>query len=261
VSLRLAALLCAVAAPLAFPSGARSGGVQVTGHVQFEGDTPVLRLAVQAAGHEPADDVTPTIVYAHREWRGEPAAIAAGGRHPWSFDLPPPDGPGTFPVSIRVDHRSGGRAAMAPLVLVLATPGAAESPVRAALDTTPIASFGRGELALENRDDRPVAGRVSFLLPSGLRTDPASAPQRLAASERAVVPLLIENRGAASAAAASLFAVFEYDADGAHHTVVTTAPLEITAPGRLSVPIVIGLATLALAVGMLALAWRRAAAR
>jgi hypothetical protein len=261
VSLRLIALLCAVVAPLAPAPAACAGSVQVTGQVQFEGDAPVLALAVQAAQEEPADDVTPTVVYEHREWRGEPAAIAAGGRHTWSFTLPAPDAPGTFPVSIRVDHRAGGHAAMTPLVLVLATPGAAESPVRAALGTTPVASFGRGELALENRDDRPVAGRVSFLLPSGLRTDPASAPQRLAAGERAVVPLLIENRGAGASAADSLFAVFEYDADGAHHTVVTTAPLEVTAPGQLSIPIVIGLAALALAVAVLALAWRQAAAR
>jgi hypothetical protein len=164
-------------------------------------------------------------------------------------------------VSIRVEHRAGGRTAMTPLVLVLATPGAAESPVRATLSTTPITSYGRGELALENGDDRPVAGRVSFFLPSGLRTDPESAPQRLAAGARAVVPLLIENRGAGRASTDALFAVFEYDADGTHHTVVTTAPLAVTVQGRLSLPIVIGLAALASAVGVLAMAWRRAAAR
>jgi hypothetical protein len=150
---------------------------------------------------------------------------------------------------------------MTPLVLVLATPGAAASPVRPILSTTPIGGFGRGELSLENRDDRTVAGRVSFLLPSGLRTDPQSSPQRLAPGERAVVPLLIENRGASTTATDSLFAVFEYDADGAHHTVVTTAPLVVTAQGRSSVPIVIGLAALAAAVAALATAWRRAAAR
>jgi hypothetical protein len=75
------------------------------------------------------------------------------------------------------------------------------------------------------------------------------------------VPLLIENRGAASTATDSLFAVFEYDADGTHHTVVTTAPLSVTAQGRLSVPILIGLAAMTSAVGVLAMAWRRAAAR
>jgi hypothetical protein len=257
---RLAVLVFAVAAPFAVSSAAPAEGVQVTGQAQFRGETPSLELAVRTRD-EPAEGVTPTVVYQHREWRGEPAAIAAGGQHTWSFALPAPAAPGTFPVSIRVEQRAGGRTAMTPLVLVLATPGATQSPVRATLSTTPITSFGRGELALENRDDRTLAGRISFLLPSGLRTDPASAPQRLSAGERAVVPLLIENRGAGSATADSLFAIFEYDADGMHHTVVTTAPLAVTAQGWLSVPIVIGLAALASAVSVLAIAWRRAAGR
>jgi hypothetical protein len=257
VFLRLVVLLCAVATPLA----AVAGTLHVTGAVEFRGETPVLELAVRGTETEAAEDVSPTVVYQHREWRGEPATIAAGARHTWSFDLPAPDGPGTFPVSIRVDHRAGGRATMTPLVLVLATPGAAASPIRPVLSTTPIGGFGRGELSLENRDDRGVAGRVSFLLPSGLRTDPESSPQRLAPGERAVVPLLIENRGAATTSTDSLFAVFEYEVDGTHHTVVTTAPLVVTAQGRSSVPIVIGLAALTVAVGVLAIAWRRAAAR
>jgi hypothetical protein len=80
---------------------------------------------------------------------------------------------------------------------------------------------------------------------------------------RAVVPLLIENRGAASAATDSLFAGLRVRrADGTHHTVVTTAPLSVTAQGRLSVSHPDrDFAALATAVGVLATAWRRAAAR
>jgi hypothetical protein len=254
---RLVALVCVAAAPLV----AHAAGVQVTGTVQFRGEKPVLELTVRGAEHEATDDVTPTIVYQHRDWKGAPATIPAGGSHSWSFDLPAPDAPGTFPVSIRVDHRGAGGTAMTPLVLVLATPGAAASPVVPTVTTTPIGGFGRGELSLENRDDRAVAGRASFLLPSGFRTDPESSPQRLAPGERTVLPLLIENRGAPTTAADSLFAIFEYDADGTHYTVMATAPLVVTARGPSAVPIAIGLTALAMAVGVLAIAWRRAATR
>ncbi len=234
--------------------------MQVTGEAQFRGGSPVLELVAQGTGSEMAEDVTPTVVYQHREWKGDPAAIPSGGRHTWSFALPAPDDPGTFPVSIRVDYRGGGRAAMTPLVLVLATPGAAASPVRTTLSTTPITRFGRGELVLENGDDRPLAGRVSFLLPAGLRTEPESIPMRVAAGERAIVPLLIENRSGPTTPGNALFAVFEYSADGRHHTVVATAPLTVTSKDGLSVPLTVGLGALALAVGVLAIAWRRAAA-
>jgi hypothetical protein len=256
VHLGRALLACVVAA--ACSARPATAGVRLTGDVRFHDGAPVLELVAHGVD-ESAEDVTPTVVYQHRTWTGEPATVTPGDRHAWSFPLPVPDDPGTFPVSIRAPYRAGGRAAMTPLVLVLATPGATENPLRATLVTTPITSFGRGELVLENHDDRALAGRVSYFLPSGLRTDPESTPARLATGERAVLPLLIERLGGMTPSGESLFAVFEYSADGAHHTVVATAPLSVTARGGLSVPVAVGLGALAAAVGVLMLAWRRAA--
>jgi len=232
--------------------------VGLTGDVRFRDGTPVLELV--ANGHDERVQVTPTVVYHHRTWTGDTATIPPGNRHAWSFPLPAPEDPGTFPVSIRAAYRAGGHAAMTPLVLVLATPGAAGSPVRTTLTTTPITTFGRGELVLENGDDRPLAGRVSYLLPAGLRTDPESTPARVAAGERAVLPLLIENLGALPTSGESLFAVFEYSADGSHHTVVAAAPLDVAPPRGVSVPLMVGLGALAAAVCVLVVASRRAAA-
>jgi hypothetical protein len=232
--------------------------VRLTGEVRFHDGAPLLDLV--ANGNDETAEVTPTVVYQHRTWTGDAATIPPGSRHAWSFPLPAPDDPGTFPVSIRADYRTGGHAAVTPLVLVLATPGAAGSPVRTTLTTTPITTFGRGELVLENTDDRPLAGRVSYLLPSGLRTDPESTPARVAAGERAVLPLLIENLGGRTTSGESLFAVFEYSADGSYHTVVATAALTVASRGGFSVALMVGLAALAAAVCVLAVAWRRAAA-
>jgi hypothetical protein len=258
VHLRRTFLLCVLAAACSPRLAGADVAVRLTGDVRFHDGAPVLELV--ANGNGEAAEVTPTVVYQHRTWTGDTATIPPGSRHAWSFPLPVPDDPGTFPVSIRADYRAGGRTAMTPLVLVLATPGAAGSPVRMALTTTPITTFGRGELVLENGDDRTLAGRVSYLLPSGLRTDPESTPALLAAGERAVLPLLIENLGAPPTSGESLFAVFEYGADGSHHTVIATAPLTVASRGGLSVALMVGLGALAAAVCVLAVAWRRAAA-
>jgi hypothetical protein len=258
VCLRPTLLLCVLAAACSARLAFAAAAVRLTGDARFHDGAPVLDLVANGDGE--AAEVTPTVVYQHRTWKGDAASVPPGGRHAWSFPLPAPDDPGTFPVSIRADYRAGGRSAMTPLVLVLATPGAAGSPLRVTLTTTPITSFGRGELVLENGDDRTLAGRVSYFLPSDLRTDPESAPARMAPGERAVLPLLIENLGAKPTSGESLFAVFEYDADGAHHTVVATAPLSVSSRGGVTVALMIGLGALAAAVCVLAVAWRRAAA-
>lgn len=257
MQLRRAFVLCILAVCGARPAVA-DVAVRLTGEVRFRDGSPVLELV--ATGNEETADVTPTVVYRHQTWTGDLATIPRGSRHAWSFPLPAPDDPGTFPVSIRADYRADGRAAMTPLVLVLATPGAAPSPVHATLVTTPITTFGRGEVVLENGDDRALAGRVSYLLPSGLRTDPESTPARVQPGERMVLPLLIENLGAPPASGEPLFAVFEYAAEGWHHTVVATAPLTVASRGGLPVALMVGGGALVVAVGVLGLAWRRAAA-
>lgn len=253
--LRCIVLLCALVACGA-PPPAANAPVRLTGDVRFRDGVPVLELVAHGSGE--TAEVTPTIIYQHRTWSADAATIPPGSRHAWSLPLPPPDDPGTFPVTIRAEYRVGSRSAVAPLVLVLATPGAAGTPVRAGLVTTPITTFGRGELTLENGEDRPIAGRVSYVLPSGLRTDPESTPAQMASGGRAVVPLLIENRDGQTPSGESLYAVYEYAAEGSHYTVVASAPLAIAARGGDSVPLIIGVAALAAALGIAILASRRA---
>jgi hypothetical protein len=213
---------------------------------------PELELTAANVGDATADDVVPEVLYRHRELRGDAAPIAPGARHAWRFALQAPPPGTTFPAIVRVRWQGGSA------VLVAGVPGtdAPEETVRAHLDAPRVAGVGHAALVVENPGARPVAGRAAFVLPDGLTTDPATVPAEAPAGGRVTLPLVIEGR--APPGAYPGFAVLEYDADGAHHTVIARTVLDVVAddPARRRRPLLIGGAALAAALAVLSLALR-----
>jgi hypothetical protein len=236
--------------------------LDLRGEVRLE-VTPVLHLVAANSGDEAADDVVPEVVYQRHTYRGETAVLGPGARREWSFALAVPPGPGTFPVTVRAGYRDGsGRAGATPLVTLVRTLDAPRSPIRASLELQPVSGRGAGQLRLENPDAQPVAGRVAFILPGGLYTEPESLPAQVAAGNQATVPFVLENRGARPATY-PIFAVFEYLTAGARYCVVARQSVAVTAGGHGGrvLPLVVGAAALATTLALLAFASRRAAAR
>jgi len=249
---------------LAVATLATPAAAAVTLRLEAKAEAAALRLAATNTGSEAALDVAPEVVYQRQTYQGDGVRLEPGSSHAWEFPLPAPAARGTFPATIRVRYAdSAGAPRSTPVVALVSTPGAPASPVRARLTADPLSRVGGARLLLENPGPRPVAGRVVFVLPSVLHTEPESQPAEVGADGRSTVPLMLENGGAPAGTTLPLHAVFEYTAEGTHHTVLaeTTVTVVTGAAAGRTLPLAIGLGALAITLGLLAAAWRTAARR
>ena len=231
------------------------------------GNTVELSLTATNAGSETVARLVPEVVFQHDTYRGlELVALAPSADHRWELRLAPVPGPGTFPLTILTRYqRSDGTAGTALLVVLATTPGAPEAGVRAGLSAPPL---GRGQattarLSLSNTLAQPVAGRVAVLLPSALKISPESQPAEVPANGNLELPLVIERRDAEPEVPYSVFALFEFEASGVHHSVLASIILEVPAVSTWEArrPFFIGSAALAFALAVCGVALRLAAAR
>jgi hypothetical protein len=222
------------------------------------GDPPRLPLQVSNPGGAPVT-VTPEVTAERRTITGVPGEVGPGATREWSLALPAPARRGTFPALVRVH----GADADALLVATVPSPAAVPSPVRATFAVPDVAGATTAVLHLENPGPTPVAGRVFYVLPDGLRAAPESQPAVLPAGGRVQQPLVVETAGAPVPAEHALFAVLEYDQDGQHHAVVATTTARVLGTGRpdRALPLTIGVSMLVLAVVVLGVAWRSARRR
>jgi hypothetical protein len=226
-------------------------------------DAPTVRLLVTNGGDQPASSVLPDLAYERQRFRGEGITLAPGERHEWRFALPPPAGPGTVPATFHVGYAvSDGAPHALPWVVLVSTPAAQVSPVRTSLTTTPGVSFTEARLLIDNPGLRPIAGRVVFVLPTEVHTEPESYPVQVAAGAQRVVPTALEGRGAQPNVPYSVFAVLEYLEDGMRYAVVahTDTTVPAGAAGR-AVPLAVGGLALVSTLALLGVALRRSAAR
>lgn len=199
--------------------------------------------------------VTPEIVYQHRTLLGGPDTIAPGGRSTWSFDLPPALRPGAAAAVIRVRAEGLGPTAAAPVIIALvATPGTAPAAVRATFDAAAVTRTGRAEVRLANPGATPVDGRVVFVLPDGLATDPQTRPARIDPGGDASVTLGIENRGALPPGRYAGYALFEYSEGDSQQTAMAKALITVAAPPGSALPLVVGALALLGAIALLGVA-------
>jgi hypothetical protein len=222
-------------------------------------------LEVMVANRRPAavSGVTPEVVYQHRTLRDSPATIEPGGSHTWSFELPPALRPGAAAAVIRVRTEGLSPAAAAPVIIALvATPGTAPAAVRATFDAAAVQHAGRAEVRLANPGTSPVDGRVVFVLPDGLATDPQTRPARIAPGGDTSVTLGIENRGALPPGTYAGYVLFEYADGDEQQTAMAKAPITVASPpGSESFPLVVGGLALLAAIATLGMAVRSSARR
>jgi hypothetical protein len=222
-------------------------------------------LEVMVANPRPAavPAVTPEIVYQHRTLRGAPTTIEPGDRHTWAVELPPPLRPGAAAAVVRIRAEGLSDAAAAPVIVALvATPGTAPAGVRVTFQAAPVTRAGRAEVRLANPGDAAVDGRVVFVLPDGLATDPETRPARVPPGGSASVTLGIENRGALPPATYAVYALFEYTEGGSQQTATAKGLVTVVPPaGSGWLPLVVGGLALLSAIALLAVALKRSAPR
>jgi hypothetical protein len=204
------------------------------------------------------------VIFRHGTATGAPVDLAAGARHEWRIPLPAPLEPGTAPATIRVGHRTArGAEATGVAVVLVATPGAPASPVRASLSVSPVVRHGDGRLVLENTGTEPVAGRAFVVLSGGLTADPQSQPVVIEPAGSATLTLVVDDAGAAPGASYPAYAVLQHAAHGVDYA--AAASTEVVVRGRAAadgaVPLLIGLAALATAFAALLVALRSSARR
>jgi hypothetical protein len=223
-------------------------------------DRGVLEVVVLNTGDTPANALHPVVGFQHHRLAGAPVSLAPGTSHTWRVALPPLPGPGTFPAVVRTAGAPDAGAVV--LVVPVSSPGAEPSPLRAVLEVEPVALLGHARLRLENPLPAPVAGRVVFVLPDGLTTEPDTQPAVVPAGGARIVPLVLEPRGVRPGTHRA-FAVFGYVADGVAYAVVADAAVAVVPDGGRGgpPPLAIGLLALGAAVTVAVLAVRRTRSR
>ncbi len=261
---RAVALVVAAAAVLAV-RGAGVAGVRLEcTAASRSGAPPTLDVLAVNAGDQPARDVRPEVVYQRQTYSGETAALDPGARREWRVVLAPPSAPGTFAAMVHVHYVDAlGRRGSVPVVAAVPAPDGSPALVRLRLEAHAVATAGSATLLIENPDSRPIGGRLVVVLAGGLATDPETLPARVGAHGRTSVPLVLENRAALPSGSYPAYALFEYTASGEHHAAVARADVEVVADaaGTRARPLLVGVSALAATLALLAVAWRRAAAR
>jgi hypothetical protein len=217
-----------------------------------------VRLHAVNAGDEPAEDVAPEASYQHRLEVGESVQLAPGARYDWRFAPGASMDAGSFPVTIRVRYRERRARRMVPLVVIVGGDPAAPDPIRSILEVGPVAHHASARLVLENGGARAAAGRVVFVLPDGLTTEPESQPVRVGAAGRAVLPLVLQNEGGLPPGWYPVYAVFEWADGPTARTSLARVTVDVVPSGRLerARPLLVGVGALVVTIGLLALAWR-----
>src|SRR5262249_19848043 len=149
-------------AALALASSARATiTIQLSAETRLDQNV-ALTVVANNAGDEAARDVAPEVLYqGQRQQADALAALERGTKHDWACSLPPPSGPGTFPIVIRMHYADGnGYPLSALLVHLVRTPGAPGGPVRSKLGAGVMTRSATAKLLLENPGPRPVGGRA-----------------------------------------------------------------------------------------------------
>jgi len=227
------------------------------------GETVTVSVTATNSGDEAAHALVPELRLQSTIRRGDAVTnLDVGARTTWQLSLPPPSTPGTFPLTVRLSYADGrGRPSAADQVRVIGTPGTMVAPVTGTLLVEPTAAHGTATLTLTNPTLAPVAGRVVPVLPARFTTEPDSIPAQIPAQGDTVVTFVVENSDVPPGSNFPLYALFEYDQRGIHHTVLAETALRVVAPvpaGSVP-PLVVGGLALAVALGLLGVAWRRAA--
>lgn len=247
-----------IAGLLAATGVAEGSPLRLEGSVVAQ-DPPAIRVIAHNTGETTVRDVTPTVAFEHQSYRGVPASLDAGAHHEWRLGLPPPSQPGTSAATVRTEWMDvvGARHALPLVVLVSAATELPPDPVELVWTLEPAAPVAHTRVRLENRGPRPVVGRLAFVLPGELTTEPEGQPVTIPARAGTTVPVAIESRGAESGSYPA-YALFTYTDADRRRAALTAGELTVArAPrGERAMPLAIGGGALILAFALLAVALR-----
>lgn len=255
--------LRALAVTIALLGGRADGAALLrVGAAPMPTETPGIELSAANDGDADAAGVTPVVVSQHVSATGEPVSLAPGARHVWHLSLPPPPPEGSVAAIARVRWTGAdGEVASAPAVAVLAAPGATTPAVGATLLAEPLARVANMRLALENRGDRPVAGRVVAVLPSGITTEPESQAVTVGARSTATVPIMLDASQARADRDYPAYALFEYTDGTLRRAVAAATTLRAARERGSRRPLVVGAVASLAMLAVLAFALARSRRR
>jgi len=244
------AVVCALAAAATTASAAA--------RLELAADAgPDLRVVATNVGDAAASAVAPALASSQRPAAGDAVALAAGERHEWLLPAPPPPGPGTYPVVVRVRWTDALGAHAVPVVALASTPGESPSRARVTLDAGQVGRSGHVRVHVASPYPEPLAGRVFLVLPDGLSTEPESVPAQVPPDGTVIAPFVVENH-AVSPGPYPAYAVFEHSAAGVRHAAIARTMLTVGDDGGVGWDrrMLVGVTALAVVLVVAGLAWR-----
>ncbi|MFN8544634.1 MAG: hypothetical protein U0807_10595 [Candidatus Binatia bacterium] len=248
----LAAALLALTTALGIQPARASITIDLTAETRVD---TVVTVKVSAANHgtEPAHEVQPEVrIRGETQQRERIAILAPGDTHVWEASTAVPADPGFFPIEVLVRYADANAYPLSALLVQVArTPGASAGPATVTVGRTQVATSGAVRVTVGNPGPRPLAGRVSLMLPAEFQTAQASQPLDVPAQGTAAISVPIENAGALPGSTYPTYAVFEYEAGDFHQAAVGSVGVEVVATSTTRLPLVVGAIALVVALAAL----------
>jgi CARDB len=212
-----------VAAALAAPVAAKTISITLAPTAQLTDDTITVKANVANRGDEAAQSVVPTLYFGDAKVRGKGVpALPPGGTMEEELSLPAKVGAGRWPYRLTIDYTDANQypfQAAHTLVVTKDSPPPPKVTIPSIGGMT-IAGSGTLEVKLKNMsaDERKVT--LTVQVPEGLEVTTPRQDITLDGWEEEVVSVPVENRTALAGSRLPVFAVVEYDEDGAHQTVI-----------------------------------------
>lgn len=266
---RIIGLVCLIGAVwAAFPSAAPLAGtisldVQTTLSVHGGGLDVAVALVNRGTAAAAAPVIAVRVPGADRE-RALEAPLAPGGRAAATFHLALPQvAPGRYAAIVRVRFQDRNAYPLSALALATFCIGGACPPSDLVVKMPSLAVDGRGAVlpvTLVAMSPAPRRVRASLVLPDELECPaPAHELDVVSGFDEHRLDFALTNRAGLPGAAYPVFALFEYDAGGRHHTEVGRSRVMLVErrnPFRRYRPVWLALAAI-LALGALIGGWRQ----
>lgn len=262
-------LLAAALMALAAAPAAEAGKIRLSTYstTKSDGNGAVIRVQTTNSGDETAHDIQVHARLGQNQASSRVLpALAPGQTFKTELALAPELSlPGSYAIGVLIDfHDSHGR----PFSNLSHGAFIHEEPVNLSLfmepDTVELDKSGRLEIGLINTGEKPLAARLSLMLPRELSSSRPEIEVQIGPREKRRVRFPVENFSALAGSTYSVLVFMDYEDEGLHHALVSESVVRVVKAQSVFARWQAPLAGAGAALVLLALGWqvaRRAGGR
>lgn len=212
---------------------AGSISISITPTVEVKDDAVTVKVKVANTGDEAAQSILPMLRFRDGEAKGQlKAQLGPNETVEQTLSVPAKGlGPGRYPFRLSVDYTDLNQypfQALQVSTITIGTPPPAKMAATLAADQ--LATTGKATVTLKNLTGDARTLTIAVQASEGIEIAAQPDPMTLAGWAGDTATAKLVNRTALAGSRYPLFATVEYDADGAHQTVIGQGTIEIVPP-------------------------------